>query len=531
MRSRKSAMLNRFGYLLFSLGAISLLLPSALAQNAGYTIQANSRLVLTDVSVTDRDGNPVRGLKTSDFQILDNHKEESISSFEEHVAQPAPPSQSASSDPGAYSNDFLEHLPPVLNLVVIDIKNIEIEDQMFLNQRLTQLIQNLPAGEPLAIYWCRGENTVLLQNYTSDHALLLTAVHKALPRFPPTGREFLSDFNTLQQIAFDLKQIPGRKNILWFSGGSTLFLNPNGGGFQQPDQIEEEKMRAIYDELETERIAIYPIDARGLTLTGANPSDAHEFAQHAQMEQIADRTGGKAFFNSNGLDRIASHLLDNDGSFYTLTYSPAGLQQDNKWHKVEIKLKNKDGGYTLSYRRGYFADAYADRDDGTTKLASNSPRRLLGGGTVPADDVDARSSPIIFQIDVLPAVGLPPEKTKATVSLPFDPAKQKPGTVTYSIRYALPLDAFTIRAVDGKSQVSLGIAAMAFNQSGSAAAQSADEVQFFLRDNRTSVPPNTLVSVRQQFNLPRGDDSLYCAVWDRTSHRIGTIRVPLKVTK
>jgi VWFA-related protein len=542
MRSPKFAVQTYFGCLLFLLAASTENLAAQTPQNPGYTIQANTRLVLTDVTVTDSHGSPVHGLKSSDFEILDNHKEETISTFEEHATQPTAAFQTVSAAPGSYSNDFLQHLPPVLNIVVIDIKNIEIEDQMYLSEKLTQLINTLPAGQPLAIYWCRGANTVLLQNYTADHALLLAAVHKALPRFPPTGREFLNDLNTLQQIAFDLRQTPGRKNILWYTGGSTLTLRPDADGFQMQDSSDEEKARAIYDELETERIAIYPIDARGLTVTGSGFGNTVQLAQHAQMQNVAYATGGKAFYNSNGLDSIASSLLDNDGSFYTLTYSPHDFQQDNKWHKVEIRLasglaggsKGHDSGYTLSYRRGYFADAFADRDNGSAgsnKVASDSPRRLLGGGTVSEEDPDARSSPIIFQVVVLPSAGLPPDKAKADVSVPFDPAKQKSGTTTYSIRYALPLDAFAIRSVSGRSQVKLGIAAMAFNQSGSTANHAADEVEIFLKDNRTSVPANTLVTVRQQINLPRGDDSLYCAVWDRTNHRIGTIRVPLKVTK
>jgi VWFA-related protein len=528
MQPPKPATLTYLGCLLFVFAAS---LSAQTAQNPGYTIQTNTRLVLTDVTVTDSHGNPVHGLKSSDFQILDNHKEESISSFEEHVTQPTAAFQTVAAAPGSYSNDFLQHLPPVLNIVVIDIKNIEIEDQMYLSEKLVQLIDTLPAGQPLAIYWCRGANTILLQNYTSDHALLLSAVHKALPRFPPTGREFLSDLNTLQQIAFDLRQIPGRKNILWYTGGSTLVLRPDGDGFQMQDSEDEAKMRAIYDELETERIAIYPIDARGLTVTGASFGNTIQLAQHAQMEQVAYATGGKAFYNSNGLDSIAANLLNDDGSFYTLTYAPHDFQQDNKWHKVEVKLKGRDSGDTLNYRRGYFADAFADRGDGALKMANNNPRRLLSGGTVSAEDADSQSQPIIFQVDVLPSAGLPPEKAKADVLVPFDPAKQKSGTVTYSIRYALPLDVFAIKSVNGKSQVTLGIAAMAFNQSGSVASQTADEVEVFLKDNRTSIPLNTYVSVRQQINLPRGDDSLYCAVWDRTNHRIGTIRVPLKVAK
>jgi hypothetical protein len=36
---------------------------------SGYSLQANSRVVLTDVTVTDKKGNPVHGLKASDFRI------------------------------------------------------------------------------------------------------------------------------------------------------------------------------------------------------------------------------------------------------------------------------------------------------------------------------------------------------------------------------------------------------------------------------------------------------------------------------
>ena len=75
------------------------------------------------------------------------------------------------------------------------------------------------------------------------------------------------------------------------------------------------------------------------------------------MREIANSTGGTAFYNDNGLDKIAAHWLDNGGSFYTLTYSPKDFRFDNKWHTVKVKLSAELSGYTLSYRRGYFADA------------------------------------------------------------------------------------------------------------------------------------------------------------------------------
>jgi hypothetical protein len=63
-----------------------------------------------------------------------------------------------------------------------------------------------------------------VRNFTTDRALLLAAVRKAIPRIPPTGREYLSDIDTMYQMAGNLSQLPGRKNVLWFSGGSTFYL-------------------------------------------------------------------------------------------------------------------------------------------------------------------------------------------------------------------------------------------------------------------------------------------------------------------
>jgi len=44
------------------------------AANRTFTIQVNSRVVLTDVTVTDRKGNPVHGLPESMFRIFDNNQ-------------------------------------------------------------------------------------------------------------------------------------------------------------------------------------------------------------------------------------------------------------------------------------------------------------------------------------------------------------------------------------------------------------------------------------------------------------------------
>src|SRR6185312_7509681 len=183
-----------------------------------------------------------------------------------------------------------------------------------------------------------------------------------------------------------LSQMPGRKNVLWFTGGSNLFLNPD------PTSMPSyQSFREIYDELETERIALYPIDARGLMVDISSSAAP----QHMLMADMAEATGGQAWYNNNGLAQIASRTVDTDSDFYTVTYRPDNLKANNKWHKVKIAV---DGGpYHLSYRRGYF-------DDGTG--TANSPRKTrtvlrAHGETFRAPD--RHTEPIIFEARLQPS--------------------------------------------------------------------------------------------------------------------------------
>ncbi len=487
---------------------------AAAAQQPGYTFQAGTRIVLTDVTVSDKKGKPVHGLRASDFHIFDNNKPQFVASFEEHTTTPVALFPQPSTAPGVYSNNFLLYLPPVLNVIVIDIANLEIVDQMYLNYELSRFVKNLPPGRPLAIYWHTGPSSILLQAFTSDHALLLAAIREAIPHFPPTGREYYTDFATLHQIALDLAQFPGRKNILWFSGGSTLFLRRDATIFENQDQL-----RHVYDELEAGRIAIYPVDARGLTLT----ADPAMWNQHALMNDIAEATGGRAFYNNNGLDLVAAHWVDNGGSFYSLSYSPSDFRFDNKWHKVRVKLNADGSNYTLSYRQGYFADGSV----GSVQQPKKPRTRLLAGGET-VTEPDVRSIPLIFQARVLPAWDAPPEPAEAGSATPAAQPPKK-GTSPYSIQYSLPADSFSTTMANGNPQITAGVAAFAFNEDGSPVARVADRFTITVNGDRLRRTPNPLLTVHQQINLRKGQNYLYLAVWDMASGRLGTLQIPLKV--
>ena len=287
-------------------------------------------------------------------------------------------------------------------------------------------------------------------------------------------------------------------------------------------------LRDIYDELEASRIAIYPVDARGLQSAGIGPYPSQAAfviaAQQGLMQDIADSTGGTAFYNNNALDKIAAHWLNNAGSFYTLTYSPKDFRFDNKWHTVKVKLPAEFSGYNLSYRRGYFADATT-----AARHKEQKPRTLLrsNGDTLSAPD--QRSVPIMFQVHVAPASEEPLSSTGAAATSNLKTPEK--GTAPYSIHYSLPAADFTIQTVHGKPEVEIGVAVFAFNEEGSAETRLADKLTFAINEDNLRIHPKALIPVDQQINLHKGQKYLYLAVWDMTSGRLGTLQIPLKVAK
>src|SRR5271156_5772898 len=90
------------------------LLPQASAQTADApvrpaaapTIHATARLVVVDVVVTDGNGNPVKGLKQSDFHLIERKSPQTIQSFEEHTgdSQAAAAAVARRLQPGVFTN-------------------------------------------------------------------------------------------------------------------------------------------------------------------------------------------------------------------------------------------------------------------------------------------------------------------------------------------------------------------------------------------------------------------------------------------
>ncbi len=492
---------------------------------AAFTLQTNSRIVLTDVTVTDKKGNPVHGLPESAFRVYDDGKLQHLNSFLEHHDKPGDVAATAPVAANVFTNAYVMHPPPVLNIILLDTTNLRINDQMYLYYQMKKFVAQLPAGVPFAVYSQSGLYTIEQQTFTADHALLLAAIRRAIPQLPNPNGQYASDFETLHQLVIHLNQLPGRKNVLWFSGGSNLGLLVDAGDV--PDYVD---LQPVYDELEASRIALYPIDARGLTVGfGFGRAD-----QQMQMEQSAEATGGYASFNTNGLAQTALKIADNDGSYYTLSYAPSDLKFDNKWHKVKVAV-DLPGGYHLSYRHGYY-------DDGAnTTTPANSTRVALkaNGEKDTVRPPDLMSRPIVFTVKVAPmTVGdAGAESAAATADDPSDrkSRKHRPSGVPYTLTYSVPLkDLSREQMVAGdpnERQVKIGAALVAFTSSGTPVAHEGQQVTLTVNEKKLEATPDATVPFAIGVELPPGADSLYAVVWDMTTRRTGSIELPVDVTK
>jgi Ca-activated chloride channel family protein len=87
-------------------------------------------------------------------------------------------------------------------------------------------------------------------------------------------------------------------------------------------------------------------------------SSSTRIVQRAQLSQIADATGGQAFFPSTmkdvevAYDKIVAQIR----AQYSLGYTSTNPKQDGQWRKVEIRIRRPDlRGARVQARKGYFA--------------------------------------------------------------------------------------------------------------------------------------------------------------------------------
>src|SRR6266567_3537326 len=156
------------------------------------TFKVRVNLVLVRVVVRDQQGKIVSNLKKEDFQLYDNRKPQSISSFslETPEKRTASAVSSAAAEGSSSSADVAGGkaivLPQRFVSMVFDDVHLSMSDAVFVRDSATRFFGALAASDRVSLNTTSGQ---LTQDFTDDHEKLAKALFGILPH-PLAGRGF-----------------------------------------------------------------------------------------------------------------------------------------------------------------------------------------------------------------------------------------------------------------------------------------------------------------------------------------------------
>jgi VWFA-related protein len=434
--------------------AACLLIPfSLLAQDqTPPTIRVTTRLVQVNV-IVHKKGEPVSDLKKEDFTILDKGKEQKVALFTVDSID-APPKAWPALPPNIFSNRVQRaDTPTSITVILFDGLNTRFQDQAYARKQIVKFLGEIQPHDRVALYLL-GSNLHILHDFTNnpDHLAQALAKYRGrisgeldaadpaprdstgnddLDDFLSNGDRVISDFYTvnnatftldaMEAIAHHLASLPGRKNLVWVSGGFpfTLGLEPEDFSLDHPNRehrtFSDETAR-VARAMNDANIAIYPVDARGLMTNpsmsaAVGPQSARARMQPPKpfipknldtMQILADRTGGKAFYNTNDLTGAVRNAVNDARVTYTLGFYPASDEWDGKFHDIKVKVDRP--GVDVRYRKGFVAFTAQTPTDkeikAEVKNAVQTPLQGTGIGLAARTDVIDKPKPGTVQASI-----------------------------------------------------------------------------------------------------------------------------------
>jgi VWFA-related protein len=375
------------------------------------TLSIMTREVLLDVVVTDKSGQPVKGLTSADFTVTEEGDLQHLTHTEEHFPMGAEDLAKLKAAPQLPPNTFTNFTPVASanasTVILLDALNTNVQAQMELREQLIDCMKHLEPGTPVAIFQVDTQMR-LIQGFTTDPQVLLDAAKskRDMPTLqkPVTGtreqnRETRLEIlgNGFQMMGRYLAGFPGRKNLIWLTGGvpQTYISDPLGDSsfgkpFSDDFNVFEDQPGSLMDALTLSRVAVYPIDARGLQTPpqfqasnnrGASQGPAtglgfegRQAMQHMTLDAIAEATGGRAYYNTNGLKQAITSIVNNGSSYYALAYATTNTTWKGQFRNIKVKVDRP--GLRVQYRQGYYATDHAKQEE--SQLAAIQKRKNHG---------------------------------------------------------------------------------------------------------------------------------------------------------
>ncbi|HEV3200309.1 MAG TPA: VWA domain-containing protein [Bryobacteraceae bacterium] len=390
--------------------------PAQAAAAAKPTFTSNSNLVIVDVTVKDKSGKAIDGLKPEDFTLLEDGKRQKIEVFEHQQLslEPEPPEppptlgdqnelpEAPKTTITAATPGKIQYHDKRLMVVFFDFSNMGIPEQLRAQEASLKFLETQMTPSDMVAILLFTTAIQVKTDFTADRNLLTTII-KALPigeasdmagdadtgddNEEDTGAAFVADetefniFNTDRKLAAieeavrKLAALPEKKALVYITGGISKT------GIENQAQLEASINAAV-----KANVAIYPIDARGLmgdppgggaskgasrgagifNGSAVNAQRASINSSQETLATLAADTGGKVFLDSNDLSLGLQQVQQEFRSYYVLGYYTTNAKEDGKYRKIVVRLNNSLSA-KLDFRDGYYAQKVWGKFNGAEK--------------------------------------------------------------------------------------------------------------------------------------------------------------------
>ncbi|MDQ3802836.1 MAG: VWA domain-containing protein [Acidobacteriota bacterium] len=544
--------------------------PARPAQDDDEVVRITSALVQTDVVVTDKNERIIPDLKIEDFELYENGKRQDIKFLEfvsvdtgRRVEGAIPGSTSAPPETEFKRELDAAGLKRVVAFVVDDL-TIPHADLITVRQVLRDFVDNqMREGDLVAIVRVIGGKG-LLQQFTTDKQLLRRAIaslnvatnpfaafdnppQERIEQIPkpiaPEGIEVgpgPTNENPVQDIPNDtletnrlfrglfslatanyviesLKQIPGRKSLVLFSGGVPIFETQSTGTIRTN---VTELLNRMTDNAVRAGVSISTMDPRGLRATpgvagfektpgrgglrmedpgfGRGGVETAVFGpalagaeEHLSLQTLSNNTGGVSVVNTNNFKAGLEKILARSAGYYLLAYTPTD-KFDNKFRKLSVRVKRE--GLRVYGHRGYLArDAREEEGAGTKEQAILAASR----SPLAKREVELSSN--------LTVRFLPNNRAALDIDLVIDPRK-----LTFT------------QGDDGKQKASFDVVGFVYDQVGKLRGGFSETVNIGLTPENLKRALTTGVAYSANTELPPGYYQLRTVVREASTGRMGT---------
>ncbi len=522
-------------------------------------------LVQVPVVITDKSGNHIHGLTKDEFHVFENGKEQKVSTFEEIVTTHAKLPVTAPK-PGEFANLTLsEQQPRTVTVIALDTVNTPFLDQTYGRRELVKyLASNIDSGQVLALMIITSHGLKIVQGLTGDSEQLVRVLKKAsgeMPAMQGVGVDAQADaaagdapdlpsslsgsdpsaamaafvehgdavyaqfqqqnaiettMNAFLGIAWSLSGIPGRKSLIWATGGFPFTIS-------SPAAVPGGYLSALYERamaaLTGAQISVYPVDVRGLVNTSpvGNASQSGGRTGAALLRQInnrswlqqssidtlnefADMTGGKAFYNTNDLASSFRRAADDASSYYLAGYYLDTHNNHAGWRELKVKVDKKDA--EVRARKGFFVTNATIHLDATRNT----------------DLTYALTSPI-------EGTGVP--LTMKWLGVSGDGEKKKA-----EFQVHLPPDSVSIEGGEGQNHLNFDIATAAFvdNSKNGKPAMSVDKtITAAVPEAQMATFRANGIGFKNSLELGPGQYTVRVVIRDNATGKIGSLTAPLTV--